>query len=236
MPNGDEAGGDEIGGVGFGPPTDPPPPRLISGIADLEVPPGEVTPNFAEEVLRQPGLSSIPVQEARLGAAINQLLPVIQGSPLAVREAAAPQINQIRGNLQSAFDTISRRLGRFGGGQIERERGRALGGAAGQLQNVFAAQPAAATQQLIQTLSGFNPFLLAQPPLQTSSQAIPPDFGQLGQSLAALIDTAGALFAPTPGLGPTPFSNTLPGGTGSGINPATGQLIIGSTGTLGGGV
>lgn len=157
----------------------------------------------AEEILRQLGLASAPIQEARLGSAITDLLPQIQGSPAAIRDAVVPQVTAIRDNLSRVFEALSQRLGRFGGGQLKRERGRAVGAAGAELQSVFARQPAIAFQQLQQVLSGFNPFLLAQPPLQTSSAAVPADFGEIGGGLLDIVRTGQDLFGQQQ---PTPFS------------------------------
>ena len=173
--------------------------------------PSQISPRDAEGILRQLGLSSIPTQEARLGAAITDLLPIVQGSPAAIRETVAPQIATIRNNLSQVFDAVSQRLGRFGGGQVTRERGRALGATGEQLQQLFAQQPAIAFQQLLQTLSGFSPLLLAQPPLQTTTSTIPPDFGDLGEGLLNLLATGQQVFAPSQASLATPFTPaTLP--------------------------
>lgn len=197
---------DETGVIGLVPDPEPVPPAP-PGI----VQPGDLSPRDAEGTLRQLALGSLPTQEARLGAALTDLLPIIQGSPAAVRETVGPQIDTIRQNLSQVFDAVSQRLGRFGGGQVTRERGRALGAAGDQLQQLFAQQPAIAFQQLLQTLSGFSPLLLAQPPLQTTTGTIPPDFGELGEGLLSLLATGQNVFAPSQASLASPFTPaTLP--------------------------
>ena len=181
-----------------------------------------------EQILRQLGLSTIPTAEASLSETIRVLLAQAQGSPAEIRTATQPQIAAIRTNLSRMFDSINQRLGRFGGGQVQRERGRALGQAGEQLQNVFATQPLAATQPLLQTLRQFAPTLLAQPPLQTASQVEPFNLQSLGQAVPGLINFGRNVFAPNPPpfalpqggfgtgfstlgtLGPTPTTTTAP--------------------------
>ena len=190
--------------------------QLLEDVRSGKTQVSSLGPEQIESMFRALGLDTTAINQARLGEAITGLTPQIQGSPIEIREALLPQIGQIRQSLQTAFDTISQRLGRFGGGQIQRERGRALGGAGQELQNIFARQPAIATQQLLQTLGGFSPFLLSQPPLQTVSADIPPDLEKLGEGIIGLSGKIKDLFGNSGGINinnqATPFvPSPLPG-------------------------
>ena len=184
---------------------------------------------------RQLAIAGVPLQLANLLTALETLRARARGSTAEIFPAINHQLNDLREQYSAASRAISRRLGAAGGGQTKRAKQQLLGQTARQYGGLINAAQEQAYGQLINTLGGIQPFLsgAAREPSVSTAPGSPFNPAQLGSGIAGVISLA-QQFGGNQNI--APFSNTLPGGTGSGINPWTNDLIISNNGMLGGGV
>lgn len=176
-------------------------------------------PQTAEEISafgRQLGLASVPPRLAQFQEGILALQRLAGGSPQALTEQLAPQIEQLRGALQQMFRQAAQRFGPFGGGQLQQAQAQAAAATGGQLTRMFAGLPEQARNALLALIQGFQ--ITPQPPTPvtqvTATPFSPQGFVsalQAGQQLGQL---GQRIFAPSPIPTPSPLTTFTPPPTG----------------------
>ena len=158
---------------------------------------GNENPNAllsSEDVLtrgRELALQGVPLQLSNLFEALAQLRARATGSTAEIFPAIIGQLSQLREQYSGASQAIARRLGFAGGGQVKREQGKALAGAARQYGGLIAGDQQASFANLINTLSGLQPALsgAARPP-NVSTRDMPVDMSAQGAGIANMISAA----------------------------------------------
>lgn len=148
----------------------------------------------SEDILkrgRELALMGVPLQVSNLFESLAQLRARATGSTAEIFPAIISQLSALRSQYASASQAISRRLGFAGGGQVKREQGKALAGAARQYGELVAKDQQTSFANLINTLSGLQPALSgnARPP-NVSTKDIPIDLTQQGAALASMVSAA----------------------------------------------
>lgn len=147
------------------------------------------------QLLRQMGLLTAPGHQSMALQGLQSWQQQAQGSPSALAQQMMPQIRQLREQLQTAFQGVSKRLGPMGGKQIDRDQGALLSQGGLQLGKLFTGAQQQGTTGLMKFLQNLRPALLAQlPQLQTQTQEQPFNYGALGQALASGAGVAGQLW------------------------------------------
>ena len=143
-------------------------------------------------------LEGVPLQISSLFEALAQLRARAAGSTAEILPSIIGQLSQMRAQYSGASQAIARRLGFAGGGQTEREQGKALAGATRQYGGLITGQQQTSFAALIKQLSELQPSLsaAARPPSTSTSasestqEGQPMNFGQWGQAIAAAVSTA----------------------------------------------
>lgn len=148
----------------------------------------------SEDVLtrgRALALEGVPLQVSNLFEALAQLRARATGSTAEIFPAIITQLSQLRSQYAGASQAIARRLGFAGGGQVEREQGKALATAAGQYGGLIAGSQEKSFAALINRLSALQPALsgVARPP-SVSTKEVPQDFALQGAGIAGMISAA----------------------------------------------
>lgn len=148
----------------------------------------------SEEILqrgRDLALKGLPLQVSNLLATLGTLRARAAGSSAEILPQIIGQLSDLRSQYSGASQAIARRLGFAGGGQTEREQGRALGQATGQYGRLFTGAQSSALSNLLNTLSGLQPALsgAARPP-SVSTREAPVDTSGYGAGFANIINTA----------------------------------------------
>ena len=175
--------------------------RIIADLGEEE--PGAPLPRDLTEdiysLLRQLGVLTAPQHQAQAVQGMQQWLQQSRGSASAILPQLLPQIRQLREQLGSAFEGISRRLGPAGGRQIAQEKSAALGASGAQLSKMLTGMQQQGVTGLQGFLQGMRPALLTQlPQLTSATQEGPAGYDQLGKLIAGLGGLAGQLFPPGP--------------------------------------
>ena len=155
----------------------------------------------SEDILkrgRELALQGVPLQISNLFEALAQLRARAAGSTAEILPSIIGQLSQMRAQYSGASQAIARRLGFAGGGQTEREQGKALAGATRQYGGLITGQQQTSFAALIKQLSELQPSLsaAARPPSTSTSasestqEGQPMNFGQWGQAIAAAVSTA----------------------------------------------
>ena len=98
----------------------------------------------------------------------------------------------MRAQYSGATQAIARRLGFAGGGQTEREQGKALAGVTRQYGGLITGQQQTAYANLINQLSALQPQLsgAARPPQVRTQEGPQPNLALQGAGIASMISTA----------------------------------------------
>ena len=148
----------------------------------------------SEDILkrgRELALLGVPLQVSNLFEALAQLRARASGSTAEIFPAIIGQLSQLREQYSGASQAIARRLGFAGGGQVKREQGKALAGAARQYGGLITGDQQTSFANLINTLSGLQPALSggARFP-RVSTQNRPIDFSAQGAGIASIVSAA----------------------------------------------
>lgn len=119
----------------------------------------------------------------------NQATKLANASPQTLISSLRGNINALRGTLQQSFEAASRSLGPGGGRQIEREQGKALATAGGNLQGMFQNAIGGGNTAVLQLLQGLRPGAMTSLP-QPVTTTNPADFS----GLSNLVMGAGDLY------------------------------------------
>lgn len=173
----------------------------------------------SEDILgrgRELALAGVPLQVGSLFEALAQLRARAAGSTAEIFPSIIGQLSQLRGQYAGASQAIARRLGFAGGGQVQREQGKALGTAASTYGGLITGVQQTSFANLINSLSGLKPALSgdARDP-NVSTAGRPTDFSLQGAGIASMIDTARKIqnfYSNQPGVTTTGLEN-------SGIRP-----------------
>ena len=129
---------------------------------------------------RDMGLATIPERQALMGEHLIDQTALANGSPMAMLAQVRPQVKAIRDKLRQSFDSVSRRLGPSGGGQIERGEKQALQQGGSALQALFSGVPGQGLSGLLGATQGFRPTILSELPHPTSVTTSNPNaFGDI---------------------------------------------------------
>ena len=182
--SGGDGGGSEDSGDG----------GIVFGGGGTQDPFGEPPLLSSEEVLKRGralALQGLPLQVSNLLATLGTLRARAAGSSAEILPQIIGQLSDLRSQYTGASQAIARRLGFAGGGQVEREQGRALGQATGQYGKLFTGTQSSALSNLLNTLSGLQPTLsgAARPPnISTREAAV--DLSQYGTGIANIVNVA----------------------------------------------
>ena len=148
----------------------------------------------SEDILkrgRELALMGVPLQISNLFESLAQLRARATGSTAEIFPAIISQLSQLREQYSGASRAIARRLGFAGGGQVKREQGKALAGAARQYGGLIAGDQQTSFANLINILSGMKPALSgeARSP-NVSTREMPVDFSQQGAGIASMVSAA----------------------------------------------
>ena len=141
------------------------------------------------ERLRQLAAGSIGERLPGILETKRELTERANASPSALLDDLRDQIGTLRGQLQQRFQAAGKSLGPSGGRQSEREQGKLLASAGGQLQKMFSDSIAPAGANLTNFLSSVRPGLMTALPQPIVTQSNP-DFS----SLATGVKGAGQLY------------------------------------------
>ncbi len=148
----------------------------------------------SEDILkhgRELALMGVPLQISNLFESLAQLKARASGSTAEIFPAIIGQLSQLREEYSGASQAIARRLGFAGGGQVQREQGKALGTAARQYGGMITKDQETSFANLINTLSGLKPALSGaarDPDVSVSSR--PTDFSEQGTGIASMVSAA----------------------------------------------
>lgn len=175
-------GGGDVGNGGGG---------IFSGF-DPNQPPPLIS---SEDVLtrgRALATQGVPLQISNLFEALAQLRARAAGSTAEILPSIIGQLSQMRSQYSGASQAIARRLGFAGGGQTEREQGRALAGATRQYGGLITGHQQTSYANLINQLSALQPQLsgAARPPLVRTQEGPQPNLALQGAGIASMIRTA----------------------------------------------
>jgi hypothetical protein len=197
--------------------TNPAPANQVPlGIVDLYGPPGpgntwrllqpdEYGPQEQSTDILQRGRTlaqqTVPLQVSNLLDALGQLRARAAGSTAEIFPDIMGQLGQLRAQYSGASQALARRLGYAGGGQTERDQGRALAQATQQYGSLITQQQQAGFAQLLNTLGGLQPQLsgAARAPSVTTRTPGDVEGGTInpalyGKALASLVGTGRQIY------------------------------------------
>lgn len=163
---------------------------LING----ETTTGEADPETEAlyQQLRELAARSVPQAQGLAQGGDATLRQRASGSSAAILRQIAPQVRQIREQLERTFHGLGQRFGQQGQYQAQREQGKSLGQAGEALQRLMAQAQTGGVQGRLDFLSNLRPALLTQLPNLQAPTTTPVDFAQVGAGLsqsATLFDT-----------------------------------------------
>lgn len=149
----------------------------------------------SEDILKRGralALQGVPLQVSNLFEALAQLRARAAGSTAEILPSIIGQLSQMRAQYSGASQAIARRLGFAGGGQTEREQGKALASATRQYGGMITGQQQTAYANLINQLSALQPQLsgAARPPSVRTQEGPQPNLALQGAGIASMISTA----------------------------------------------
>jgi len=202
----------------------PQPMDILGG--NLPTAPQDLSGEGIMALLRQLALATVPTQEAQITEGINRAAARASGSIPAITETLLPQIANLRRSLNAAFESVSRRLGPRGGGQVKAGEGAVLNDFGQALQSLLMQGTLQGQAGQFGFLSSIRPALQAQiPPL--TSQSTPFDTDVTGAALGKIIPFAQRLLGGSPGnsfFTPNPHAAAL---ASSLANATAGPAVFG---------
>ncbi len=186
--------------------------NLVSGIADLAGGGGSGTTQNPETEDLYRRLRELAAQTTQPNQALALSGDAIlrqraAGSQAALLRQIAPQVRQLRQQLENAFTGLSQRFGPSGGAQVDRLKSQTVGQAGQALQQLFANAQGQAVQDRRGFLANLRPALLTQLPQLTETR-VPPNYAEIARKLSGGLTLAENLLnrqpAPTQPRGPVP--------------------------------
>ncbi len=155
---------------------------------------------------RNLAVAGVPLQVSGVLEALAALRAKASGSAAEILPSIIDRLSALRGQYSGASQAIARKLGYAGGGQTEREQGKALAGATRQYGGLIQGEQQAGLAGMYKTLGGFSPLV--------SGVAREPSRSLSTSPFATNAEGLGSLLAGTPGL--ITQAGKLFGGSGTG--------------------